>query len=178
MNEPKLNSSEPDTNRVGFVEALRGILVLLVITLGSLTAVVKGMTIFPFDGYRMYSGLHTEDFSYWKMYGIARDSGSSGGEVEIDISAQQYWGLQMHIGRKITATNRVIRRSEDNADEIETAMSFLRDLYNDRQQSGLHDGPPIKQLRMYKNFWKLRSDLSNIDEPYKRVLVAESSVLK
>ena len=181
-----VRTDEPTHNdRISPVQYAKGMLVLLVIVGGSCLSYFKQTNLFPFDTYSMYSYLHTEDFQYPRMYGLPRNAGNSAeennsatssGAAEIDISDQKYWGFQMHIGRKVIATTRLLNRSDAGPEDVKTAMLFLRELYNRRQQDGLHDGPPIKQLRMYKYSWKLRSDLSTFDAPYQRTLMAESPI--
>lgn len=160
------------------VDLFVGIAVLLVIVLGSLTSVVTKKTLFPFDDFSMYSYLHTDDFHFPRMYGLPAPSDPSGAAEEIDISDQEFWGFQMHIGRKVIATNLLLRRPDIDSADMQTAMAFLRDLYNRRQQAAKHKGPPIVRLRMYNHYWKLKSDLSTLDAPYRRNMMAESSVLE
>lgn len=178
MNGLNRTDEKAQPDRVSAVECFKGTLVLLVIVLGSLLSYWKQTNMFPFDTYSMYSYLHTEDFQYPRMYGLPQDDGNSDTATEIDISDQKFWGFQMHIGRKVIATTRLLNRYGADSEDAKIAMAFLRDLYNRRQQAALHDGPPIRQLRMYKLAWKLRSDLSTVDSPYQRMLMAESPVVE
>ena len=124
-----------------------------------------------------FSSIHTEDFGYSRMYGLPRGAGRSDVSEEVNISDQRFWGYQLHIARKTWAINK-IRNRPDAKSDVQTAMAFLRDHYNRRQQSASHDGPPIVRLRMYDHRWKLRSDLSTLDAPYRRTVLAESPLVE
>ncbi len=176
MNEDRQSAQEQCTE-VGVGELLRGTLVLLLITLGSAVAILRA-EIFPFAAYTMFSRLRTDDFQYCRMYGLPQDAQGLGEAEEVDISDQKFWGLQMHIGRKVGATVDLVERPGTTAEDVEIAMTFLRDLYNKRGREGFHDGPPIKRLRMYRHSWKVRSDLSTFDRPYQRDLMAESPIVE
>lgn len=56
----------------------------------------------------------------------------------------------------------------------ERVLADLVARYESARQRGLHDGPPIRAARLYRETWTLRFDASNRDQPDERVLLAEA----
>lgn len=171
MNSQDATTANSST-KIGTFELLAGLLVLVAILPGSIACIAFSRSLFPYDNYTMYSNLQGVDFSWPRMYGLPEGAGWSDHSEEIDISDQKYWGSQLHIGRKIAVLRR-IRNGPDAESNMQTAMAFLMDLYNARQQSGTHDGPPIIRLRTYSFHWKLHPNASNLHEPYRQFILDE-----
>jgi len=59
---------------------------------------------------------------------------------------------------------------------LEEALSDCARRYEDNRRRGLHRGPPLGTLRLYRLVWHVEGDLENVDRPDAKLLLAEYHV--
>lgn len=98
----------------------------------------------PFSQYAMFSGGRPDRFSYWELRGVLPGPVSA----ELPLRGQAYFGVFNHL-RLIRALQRSARGKKDRS-ELLTSLAEIRALYERRRRRGLHAGPPLRAVRLYR----------------------------
>jgi hypothetical protein len=118
----------------------------------------------PFSFYSMYSSAQTNTMSWMRVYGVTE----SGDEIFLqpDIYLRPFDIVRLPYGFEDVVLLR------ENADQsAKKALANCLELYERNRRNGLHHGPPLKGLRLYKVEWKLQPDAANKNVPDTRELL-------
>ena len=122
----------------------------------------------PFSAYPMYSELRRgRSLERHRLFGVTRDEPPR----EIPLVDPSYLYPLEH-SRFYFTLGRLERR-RDGGRALETAMSDTLDRYEARRRAGLHDGPPLRGVRLYALRWVLDPFARNRDAPELRRLLVE-----
>jgi hypothetical protein len=66
----------------------------------------------------------------------------------------------------------------DGGGRLHAMLSDTLARYEAARESGAHDGPPLRAIRLYRAHWTLRPDGSNVDRPDRATLVDEASIAR
>lgn len=141
--------------------------VIALLICGSLYDIITGSEHWPFSPYPMYSGVQRERSlsSQW-LFGVVEEEPYR----EIPIRGYQY--IQPFDQTRLTLA--LIRaRGNSNKQLLNQALRDCLVRYERLRLAGLHDGPPLRGLKIYELEWKLDPKASNLNEPYRRTLLAE-----
>jgi len=147
---------------------------LLVLVGGSLVAIVRddpyGKELWPFSAYPMYS----QPMRGWsagphRLFGVLRDDPTR----EIPLIAGAYLYPIEHTRYYIALAR--IERQKDRDAALEAALRDTLARYELRRIAGLHNGPPLRGIRLYALKWRLDTSAHNRDRPDERKLLYEVS---
>lgn len=157
--------------------------VILVIAGASLWCIANATEIWPFSHYPMYSRVQKPSYRQLRMMGVSADG-------EVDLTHNRYWRplSVAHIRLTLSRLDRLrpmleFRHPIRAVDaEIERRRAVIADTlaarYRARRAAGMHDGPPLRGLRLYLNEWTLVSGAANADTPDRSELLTEISFAK
>jgi len=145
---------------------------LLALVAGSLIAIVRddpyGKELWPFSAYPMYS----QPMRGWsarshRLFGVLRDDESR----EIPLIAGAYLYPVEHTRFYIALAS--IEQQKDRDAALATLLRDTLSRYEARRAAGLHDGPPLRGIRLYALKWRLDPWARNRDRPDERKLLLE-----
>lgn len=136
--------------------------VLVFIVGGHLVEVVTQHEHWPFSPYQMWSiATQSWDLTDERLYGVTDEPSPR----EILLQDPSYFYplpsrfMRLHMIRGL--------KEQEHGDSTHLnaiTTDYLRQ-YEDRRKAGLHNGPPLKGLRMYRFHWLMARDASNVDKP-------------
>ena len=146
-----------------FVSVLLG-----AVALAQIYAMVSYREIFPFSPFPMFSYAQRHyRASVLNAYGVTAD----GSEVPLMPSTSTPYTFPLD-GRLLQWTFERMAQDPDRT-RLSRALEDLLVRYERGRAAGRHDGPPLRSVRLYREDWTLRFDLSNRDTPDTRSLVSE-----
>jgi hypothetical protein len=141
---------------------------LLVLMGGSTYDIVRDQEHWPFSQYPMFSGIwRATSFSWYRLVGVSVD----GREVTLDAKPyiRPFDPSRLHLAFTQMST------AGDATRRMTEAVENCLDRYERLRGNGVHDGPPLRAMRLYLFHWRLRDDASNVDRPDDRRLIVEVS---
>jgi hypothetical protein len=121
----------------------------------------------PFSQYPMFSGVwRATTFRWYRLAGV-RDDGQ---EVMLDRARyiRPFDSSRLHL-----AFVRIAARP-DKEQALHAAVADCLERYERLRQSGAHDGPPLRAMRLYLLGWQIQANARNVDHPDERLLVAQA----
>jgi len=138
---------------------------------GAVVAFVRddphGEDLWPFSAYRMYSfTLRTWRVSTHRVFGVPREDGRS----EVPLMGRDDLYPIGHNSYYFT-----LRRIEQMRDpaRLEAALRDTLSRYEARRRAGLHDGAPLRAIRLYELRWRLDPRGTPREVPDSRRLLLE-----
>jgi hypothetical protein len=124
----------------------------------------------PFSAYPMYSELRrNRAVERHRLFGVTREEPAR----EIPLVDPVFLYPLEH-SRFYFTLGRLERRG-DGRRSLETAMRDTLERYEARRRAGLHDGPPLRGIRLYELRWRLDPLARNRDTPDQRRILFEVS---
>lgn len=139
--------------------------VLLILIGGSTFDIVSGAEHWPFSPYNMYSGgWKSREFSRYRLFGTT----GTGQEIELIGDGQIHPFDQCRLAESL---GRAIKRSAHTPTVLNDALMDCLDRYEANKAAGLHSGPDLSGVRLYKLTWRYEDGATNYQET--RNVVAE-----
>jgi len=150
--------------RLAFVHVL-----ILGLIGGSFYDIATRQEHWPFSDYPMFAVIPRKpvlDNSY-RLFGVTYDNR----EVAI-LKYSQLWPLDQS---RLPIGLRRLYRQPGGRERVRTAVEDTFRRYELRREQGLHDGPPLRAMRLYVLNWDLEPYAANLDRPRSRELLVEVS---
>lgn len=166
MGEPK-STAEMSARRRQVVNG-----VIAIVVLPSLFCIATDREYWPYSPYPMYSGLPGNTRDEVAVFAVPARPG--GDEFELREEEQI---LPFDRQRLWQASRRILRFAEREGDteRLDAALTDLHTRYERRRRAGEHDGPPIRSVRIYRQFWDdIDPRVNPLPPPDRRYLVGES----
>jgi hypothetical protein len=127
-----------------------------VIVGGHLVEVATQREHWPFSPYQMWSKPSVGwDVKREMLRGVTDEPTPR----EVSITPQQLYPIPYQmVVVNMQQANRAVK--EGNTKQADTIIRGLLEHYNNRRAAGKHDGPPLKELRLYQITWKMDTDAS------------------
>lgn len=129
-------------------------------------AIVFHADFYPYSDYPMYSSVvHRTDRDVVLAYGVPVDET----QAEMQLASHKYIE-PFQQGR----LRRVIYRlaQEEFTDlERDAFLQFMYERYEARRLAGVHQGPPLREIRVYAVRWELDATASNRNHPTEQTLL-------
>lgn len=135
---------------------------------GSLFSWVTDTEHWPFSPYPMFSWLSPRTdfrFTTLRLYGVTQEQPLS----EFPLDRNEY--LEPFDNSRLPAALDIAVHENRVAPVLKDCL----DRYEALRASGIHHGPPITALRLYRVTWNLNAQASNVDAPKTKELLAEFS---
>ena len=131
------------------------------IVLGHVICIVAQKEYWPWCNYEMYSGVMPPATGMVRVFGLIPE-----GEIAVPESQclQPFDNMRLSVA--------LTRLHEKNADMSQSLHSLLT-LYRKNREAGLHHGPPLMGLQVYRIEWDHEPAVQNLDRPRTRELVCE-----
>jgi hypothetical protein len=143
-------------------------LLAAIITGGSLFDLLRDSEHWPFSPYSMYSSLVTSPtLTTLRMYGVTE--GES--QTEFPLSDNRY--LQPFDNSRFPSAIDDIIRDPKRRYLLDDAVRDCLLRYEALRRAGLHNGPPLQAIRLYRVFWALDSRARNVDQPDRKDFIVE-----
>ncbi len=160
--EDKTTSGPPiRTSRLLLVYALGALIVG-----GSLFSWLTDTEYWPFSPYPMFSWLYARtdfQFTTLRLYGVDPEQPAS----EFPLDRNEY--LEPFDNSRLPAALALSIAENRLAPALEDCLKRYQAL----RVAGIHHGPPIERLRLYRVTWNLNGQASNVETPNHRELLAE-----
>jgi len=143
--------------------------VIAVVAGGGLLAIAADAERWPFSPYPMYSWLRPASYSTPVLFGVTAEAP----EREVALFAKAYLHPFNAAGLRDSFSIQLRR----NAARPEAARQALLDClrrYERRRRAGLHDGPPLRGMRLYRLTWALLPRASNFERPEGKEFLLEA----
>jgi hypothetical protein len=140
---------------------------MLTVVVGvSFAHAVAGQEHWPFCAYKMFAGVRTDrDVATQRLFGVVEGDGR---EVPL---LDNRWIAPFDQSRLERGIWRVGQK--ESPERTRGALANVLARYEARRAAGLHDGPPLTGIRLYKLRWPLDPEARNVDAPATRELLAE-----
>ncbi len=125
-------------------------MVIALVVVPSLYCLVTDREYWPYSPYPMYSAVAGGARNQVVVYAVPAASGEP--EFRLAQGAQIHPFDRQRLDR---ASRRVMRAAERDGelDRLDAALNDLHARYEARRVAGLHDGPPIRAVRIYQQLW-------------------------
>jgi len=134
---------------------------------GSFYDILTRQEHWPFSNYPMFSTVHQQHVLRWpRLFGVTSDG------REIALVRHDY--LAPLDQSRLPLGLRRIQQQDGSAPRLREALADILRRYERRRESGEHDGPPLRGIRLYNVTWDLEPYAANLDHPRSRDLVAEA----
>jgi len=145
-------------------------LIIAAILTGSLVDTVTGGEHWPFSSYPMFARQHRmQQYTRRRLYGVTAETPPR----EIPLREQRFLA-PMDISRMGVALERM-ERTRSRTWRLPAAAATVLRRYERLRIEGRHEGPPLREVRVYKVAWDMNESASNLDTPTKKVLLASSA---
>ena len=142
--------------------------VIAVVAGGGLLAIATDTERWPFSPYPMYSWLRPASYSMPVLVGVTDGEP----EREFPLFAKAYLH-PFNTGRLRDSFSLQLRRNVARPEgPRQTLLDCLR-RYERRRRAGLHDGPALRAMRLYRLTWALLPWASNFERPEGKVFLLE-----
>lgn len=142
--------------------------IIAIVLLGSFAAIGFGIELWPFSHYPMFAGVQTERETRFRLYGVTDERQPR--EVPL-LNEYLYPFAEVTL---VFSFNR-FSRTGNEASMQRAARDCLR-RYERRRLAGLHDGPPLKSVRLYEAIWRFEKWTGDRDTPLEKRLILEVSL--
>jgi hypothetical protein len=137
--------------------------VIAVLVVGHLWEIGRQSEHWPFSNYPMWARVTRE----WRLRHVV-PLGVTAEEPfeEVKLTDPAYFAPMPMYYQRLNL-ERAARRKRDD---------MLRDYlahYEQRRREGLHDGPPLRSIRLYEHAWTMERDASDVAKPEKTTLLYE-----
>ena len=134
---------------------------------GSLYDIVTRQEHWPFSDYPMFATVHRRPVldNWYRIFGVTHDNR----EVAI-LEYSQLWPLDQS---RLPLGLRRLQQEAGGDQRVRIALEDVLARYELRRARGLHDGPAVSALRLYRLSWDLEPYAANLDRPRTRQLIAE-----
>jgi hypothetical protein len=150
--------------RIWFVNSV------IVVMLGlSIYPIIADKEHWPFSQYSMYAQAEQD----WSL-SVIRLVGVTGESEAIPLQSFKY--IQpFNQSRQRVAFERLLAASGTQSSEsVKAALKDCLLRYEKLRLAGLHDGPPLRGIRLYKFYWsRLDPQARNVDQPDRKELIDE-----
>ncbi|HEX7118969.1 MAG TPA: hypothetical protein VF212_09285 [Longimicrobiales bacterium] len=141
---------------------------LLFVILGSLYDIARFREHWPFSPYWMYSHARVaRTIDAAQLYGVAGD----GSGREILLSDPRY--IYPFDVTKLRVALERMAADPAGAERLRSALADCLARYELLRRAGVHDGPPLRGVRLYRSEWMLDPWARNASRPDRRELIAE-----
>ncbi len=149
--------------RMGFVSA--GLLFFIAI---SLFEIFTEQEHWPFCSYPMYSRIR-EDYGLTRLvvFGVLDEAP----HVEKPLLKGKF--LYPFDAARLTKNLAQLEKFPARDLLFQRALKNIFKRYEKRRKKGIHDGPPLKEVKLYRVHWQLRTDLANLEAPEEKTLLAQ-----
>ena len=163
MQSEAVPSPAPQPMRPWRVWLVTGVVAVLV--LGHLMEVVRQSEHWPFSNYPMWARVSTE----WHETQVV-PVGVTAAEVpaEVALTNPAYFAPMPLYYQRLN-----FRAVANKPQQREKLLRDYLDRYERRRARHLHDGPPLKGIRLYELYWTMDRGATNVDRPERRTLVYE-----
>lgn len=125
---------------------------------GHLWCIVEKREHWPLSPYPMYSHLAGGSYSLVRAYGVA-----DGKEVPLDVRTHLE---PFDPTRLVGALNRM-----KDAKRRRAAFEWILQRYEDLRAEGRHSGPPLDEIRVYRETWRVNPNKPLLTKASKRKLI-------
>ena len=134
---------------------------------GSLYDIVTSQEHWPFSDYPMFSTIHRKSVleNWYRLFGVTSD-----GQERAILRYSERWPLEQS---RLPLGIRRIDQSRGSEMRVRAALEDILRRYEARRVESLHQGPPLKAIRLYSVSWDLEPNAANIDRPRSKRLIAE-----
>jgi predicted membrane protein len=133
---------------------------------GSLISWVRDKEYWPFSPYPMFSILYPQRrFTTLRLYGVTQGQPPS----EFPLDRNEY--LQPFDNSRLPAALAIAL----DENQLTPVMEDCLKRYEALRVSGIHHGPPIQGLRLYRVSWNLSLQADNVENPDHKELLGEFS---
>jgi hypothetical protein len=149
-------------------------MVIALVVVPSLFCLVTDREYWPYSPYPMYSGLAGGARNQIVVFAVPAAPGES--EFRLLGGAQIHPFDRSRLGQ---ASRRVMRATERDGEvgRLDAALNDLHARYEAHRVAGLHDGPPIRAVRIYQQLWDdVDPRIIPSPPPDERRLVGESDL--
>jgi hypothetical protein len=149
--------------------------VSFLLIIGSLVSIAFDEEYWPFSPYPMFSGVAREpsSVSTLQLYGVPQEEPHD--EILIPMDRDTNYIKPFDQSQFTTALRRI--QSEHNPKKssrlLNNALLDSLKRYEESRLVGLHDGPPLQGLRLYRVKGYPEAGAENVDRPDNRELIAE-----
>ncbi len=149
--------------RMGFVSA--GLLFFIAI---SLFEIFTEQEHWPFCSYPMYSRVR-EDYGLTRLvvFGVVDDAMSN------EKPLLRYRYLYPFDAARLTKNLAQLEKKPNRDQLFHAALKNIYNRYEKRRKKRFHDGPSLKEMKLYRVHWKLRTDLANLEAPEEKTLLSQ-----
>ena len=143
-------------------------LMIAAIVVGSGFDIGVGREHWPFSNYPMYSRIERGDtVTRFHFYGVLATPG--GGEMP--LTDDRF--IAPFDKTRLNAALQQLSRDPDGARLLREAARDTLARYEARRRAGLHDGPPLRAIRLYRLTWQIDPLTRNRDRPERREVLLE-----
>jgi hypothetical protein len=145
---------------------------IAVVVFGSIFAIVRDdayeKELWPFSAYPMYSRIwRGRNVTRYRLFGVVRGDPDA---PEIPLIRRTYF-LPIDFSRFYFSLDRI--RLKNGGAGLEPAIRDTLERYEARRKAGLHDGPPLRAIRLREQRWRLSASGANRDRPEASRVVLE-----
>ena len=149
--------------------------VSFLLIIGSLFSIIFDEEFWPFSPYPMYARLQLDpSVSEMQLYGVTQEAPHREVSMHNDINDTAY--IEPFESGRLRAALRRIESTPDPEQRSRLLNEALLDSlkrYEKLRLAGLHDGPPLQGMRLYRTERQLSTQTENADQPDHRELIAE-----
>ena len=149
--------------------------VSFLLIIGPLFSIIFDEEFWPFSPYPMYAKVQQEpSVSEMQLYGVTQEAPHR--EVPMRESIRESAYIEpFDPGRLRAALSRIESTpdSEKRSRLLNEALLDSLKRYEKLRLAGLHDGPPLQGMRLYRTERQLSTQTENADQPDHRELIAE-----
>jgi hypothetical protein len=149
--------------------------VSFLLIIGSLFSIIFDEEFWPFSPYPMYAKVQREpSVSEMQLYGVTQESPHREVPMRNSLNDTAYIepfepGRLRNALRRIASTPDPEKRSR----LLNEALLDSLKRYENLRLAGLHDGPPLQGMRLYRTEQQPNAQTENVDQPDDRELIAE-----
>jgi hypothetical protein len=142
--------------------------VIAVVAGGGLVAIATGIERWPFSPYPMYAKIRPASYSMPVLFGVTAEAP----EREVPLFQKAYlYPFNTAVLRDAFVLQ--LRQSAAHPDAPRQALLDCLQRYERRRRAGLHDGPALRGMRLYRLTWALLPGASNFERPEGKELLLE-----
>ena len=141
--------------------------VIAVVAGGGLLAIATDDERWPFSPYAMYSWIRPASYTTNALVGVTAE----GPQHEFPLFAEAY--LHPFDAARLRDVLGHLMRRQRPVPALRQALRDCLRRYERRRRAGLHDGPALRGIRLYRLTWELVPGASNLERPEGKELLFE-----